>query len=370
MKTEKVVAFQAYIPEYRVPLFDLVRRLLVMDNIEFVVAAGRSNRQGRERGDASWFSAAIPTKGFEVQLPGGPIVTFQSAGKDLRDTSLLILPFAGSALHNYPLALRYPFLLWGHGPNSFVGHQYRLDTALETWLLRRSRGFLAYTPRGASAVASAGMPASSVHTLFNTVDTRQYVRARDQLESQSVLEFQKRYGLTHHTVGFIGALDEMKRIDVALRTMDQLRVLLPDLRFIIAGDGPLRSQVQYFAANRDWCSYIGRVSPADKALLASSIHLLLNPGAVGLLAIDSLIMGTPIVTLMGKHGPEIDYLDQSTCLFSMNEAEYVADVHGLLLDEGRRSAMASKCLSESSKFTIEAMAGRFADAVRAGLSRF
>lgn len=368
MKTEKVVAFQAYIPEYRVPLFDSVRRLLATDRIEFIVAAGRTNRQGRQRGDTSWISGATPTKGFDLQLPGGSIVTFQSAGRALRGTSMLILPFAGSALHNYPLALRYPFLLWGHGPDNYVGQQRRLDTALEGWLLKKSRGFLAYTPRGANAVVSAGMPPSLVHTLFNTIDTREFVRARNRLGSQSVMEFRKKHGLTAHTVAFIGALDDMKRVDVALRCMDKLRGMHPGIRFIIAGDGPLRSQVEYFAASRDWCSYIGRASPADKALLASSIHLLLNPGAVGLIAVDSLMMGTPIATLKGKHGPEMDYLDDSTCLVSIDESQYVADVHDLLLDEGRRLAMASKCLSESSKFTIEAMAGRFADAVRAGLS--
>jgi len=365
---KKVVAFQAYIPEYRVPLFELVRELLASDRIDFIVAAGCNNRQGRVRGDASWVSGATPTKGFEVHLQGGPIVTFQSAGKALRETSLLILPFAGSALHNYPLALRYPFLLWGHGPDNYTGSQYWLDTVLETWLLRRSRGFLAYTPRGAKAVVSAGMSPSSVHTLFNTIDTRDFVSAKNQLGQQAIIEFRKKYELTDHTVAFIGALDDMKRLDVALRSMDQLRGILPDLRFMIAGDGPLRSQVENYAANRDWCSYIGRALPFDKALLASSIRLLLNPGAVGLVAVDSLIMGTPIATLKGKHGPEIDYLDESDCLFSEDEAHYVADVHALLLDEGRRSAMASKCLAESSKFKIELMAERFADAVRSGLS--
>lgn len=46
--------------------------------------------------------------------------------------------------------------------------------------------------------------------------------------------------------------------------------------------------------------------------------MLLNPGRVGLVAVDALVLGLPVLTSdAGRHAPEIEYLTEGSDLFTV-----------------------------------------------------
>ena len=54
---------------------------------------------------------------------------------------------------------------------------------------------------------------------------------------------------------------------------------------------------------------LGYSGPAEKALIMRIAQALLNPGRIGLIAVDSLAVGVPILATDWKfHAPEYDYL--------------------------------------------------------------
>ena len=97
----------------------------------------------------------------------------------------------------------------------------------------------------------------------------------------------------------------------------------------------------------------------------------MNPGRVGLIAVDSMAMGTPIITrkLAGTHAPEIEYLDNpKSILIAENDLDDYVTKSVLLLNNPQMKREMSNILSELSlSFSAEEMARNFHLAVKANL---
>ena len=77
-----------------------------------------------------------------------------------------------------------------------------------------------------------------------------------------------------------------------------------------------------------------------KALIAATARLLVNPGRIGLLAVEALVMGLPIVTTRWPyHAPEVEYLiEGETVHSSANDTEsYVQLILELLHKQPRKA---------------------------------
>jgi glycosyltransferase involved in cell wall biosynthesis len=100
-------------------------------------------------------------------------------------------------------------------------------------------------------------------------------------------------------------------------------------------------------------------------------QLLLVPSAVGLVALDSIALETPIVATRGGCGPEIEYLVNgvNACLLAegTSSASYARAVVDLLVDDERREALVEGCRDAQGAVTLEAMVNRFAAGVEAAL---
>jgi glycosyltransferase involved in cell wall biosynthesis len=96
--------------------------------------------------------------------------------------------------------------------------------------------------------------------------------------------------------------------------------------------------------------------------------LLLMPGGVGLVVLDSFALGVPMVTTDTRmHGPEIDYLEdgRNGILIECGESveTYADGVVGLLQDEGCLERLREGALAAAADHTIEKMARNFATGV-------
>ena len=92
------------------------------------------------------------------------------------------------------------------------------------------------------------------------------------------------------------------------------------------------------------------------------------PQSIGLVAVDSLAAGVPIVsTSHPLHGPEAEYLeDRKTAVFVEHETScYAEAIADLLIDTERLEAMAQACIRESDSYSLENMAQAFIDGVLA-----
>lgn len=112
---------------------------------------------------------------------------------------------------------------------------------------------------------------------------------------------------------YVGRLHGPKGVGVLLDAWSKIG-LKGDVRLIIAGDGALRDDVVKLAATDDSIVYLGQLSRDDVSSLVSGAELAIvpsiNPETMGLSAVESLVLGTPLVAtgagaLQDLHGPGV-----------------------------------------------------------------
>lgn len=369
--TPTVTLIQPYVPEYRVPLFESMRRQGESAGLRIEVVAGRPGRVQAARGDAVRPQWLHTVPGLQVPSERLPVRLRLLPPRLVARSALLVTEYAAAPLESYPLALTGKLCLWGHGYGA-TAPSGPLDEALERWLLRRSRHFFAYTEEGRRHARAHGMPADRITVLDNTVDTGALRRAVAAVTPPEVQAFRDRFGLGAGPVlASIGGLDGSKRLELLLRAAIRLRALVPGLQLLVAGDGVQRALVEGAARDHPWMHYLGRIGDRDKALVAHTARLLLNPGRVGLVAVDSFALGLPVVTTTWpRHAPEFTYLTPANSVVTPDtEDAYVEAVARLLNAPETLEQLRRGCLLAAEHYSIEAMARRFLAGIRCALDR-
>jgi phosphatidylinositol alpha-mannosyltransferase len=102
-------------------------------------------------------------------------------------------------------------------------------------------------------------------------------------------------------VVYLGRLEERNGPDVAVAAFVRIAASLPDVRLLVAGDGPMRADLQAQVPSdlRDRVDFLGAVYDQRPELLASSSVFLLPARAVGfsIMVLEAFAAGLPVVAL-------------------------------------------------------------------------
>jgi glycosyltransferase involved in cell wall biosynthesis len=353
---------QEYVPEYRAPLFDRLAEALSERGDELTVFAGNPAGALAQRRDGvqerPWLRRI---RQRELRLFGKRL-TLRVLPRDVWRADLIVVEQARRNL-DLPLLLLWnrtarKTALWGHGadvvkvPSRFERLYSRLITRKATW-------FFAYTPAGAEWAAAIGRDPQRTTVLHNSTDVRQL---REELAAVDATNAEGQ-------VAFIGGLDDSKKIVELIAIGEAAHRADPDFRLVVGGDGQLRPAVESAAARFAWLDYRGAVSGAAKAVLLRESDLLLLPGRVGLVALDSLVAGRPIVTLASSlHGPEFGYLEPGrTCVVADGVEDAARSIVRLLRDRQELVTMQERCHRVSEEYSVEKMAHHFQDGLNAAI---
>lgn len=371
---KRLLIIQPYIPEYRVAFFRDLRSALSAEGFELVLAAGRAHGQLAKRGDDRTESNA------DVLLKSRPIGV---GGKSLllRDVRSVLhrfrpdLVIAEQAIKNvdvYPLLARQAitgrprFGLWGQG-RAFSTAQGKASRLLKQWVTRQSDWFFAYTQEGADYVIRYGFSPSRVSVLQNTVDTPQLRRDLDTVKQPDIEEFRLRNALVAgKTALFLGGVDTSKGIDFLLDSAQKVAERLPGFRLVVAGSGSSSDRVRQQQQEGACVAYVGRLEGPEKALALRAADVMLIPEWVGLVAVDSLVAGCPIVTTRhSSHSPEFAYIENCRNGFVLphDVDAYAEGVASILRDKARLQEVRKQAIEDSVQYSLEQMVSRFSNGV-------
>ncbi|KXF52008.1 hypothetical protein AXA44_11300 [Rhodococcus sp. SC4] len=318
MKTSRAlprIAFtQPYVPAYREALWQEVVDRVREGGSDLKVFYGGDRDQLAaiaNRGDAidAEWCHKVPVRTLPAR-PDNKFI-FREIPEDWRSGILLTEMQVTNANAWRAKALRQPYVTLGHG-KSYTAAESRGAAWLETRLNISAQRALTYLPAGRQEVLQrTRLPASRVVSFNNTTDTR---RIRELVETQtetSIENFRARYSLPRdaRVALYIGALTDYKRIDILFAAARLAFAADPRQWLVIAGDGALQSEVHKFADDTGRVVWLGQAGPKVYAPAAKLAEIILNPGRVGLLAVDALAMKLPILTTTDAvHAPEVDYL--------------------------------------------------------------
>lgn len=110
---------------------------------------------------------------------------------------------------------------------------------------------------------------------------------------------ERRIKATQPTLLVVSRLKAYKRVDVAIRALEQFRSVVPDAELLVAGDGNERRRLEALAQRLgQQVGFLGSITQAEKASLMSRAHLTFNPSMKegwGLVAVESMACGTPVI---------------------------------------------------------------------------
>jgi glycosyltransferase involved in cell wall biosynthesis len=198
----------------------------------------------------------------------------------------------------------------------------------------------------------------------NAIDTRALGRLRTDVSPAELDRVRSALGLkSRNACIFAGSMYPEKRLPFLLEACDLIRAEVPDFEMIFVGAGVDSELVAAAARRHDWIHHVGPRFDRDLAAHFLVSRLLLMPGLVGLVVLDSFAFEVPLVTTaVTYHSPEIEYLepDVNGCrVEDPDDARAYASVR-LLRDDARRERLVAGCRVAAAKYTVENMVERFA----------
>ena len=364
----KVVIVQPYIPAYRVPLFVELAKRLASRGHRLVIAAGEPDRTQLQRGDATHVSGVEEATLRTRSLHAGPLrVRFSSAAQVWKSADAVIVELSASSLDSYrALASRGIRVgVWGH-VGAYVKEDSWLVAMLKRWQVRHADHVLAYTDGGATTAVQLGADPSNVTALNNTVDVRGLRRAVERQRTMPEANARVSLGVGSGPVfAMIGGLDESKRIDLVVAALDHLWQTSSNVQLVVGGHGELEDLFAP-ARLRGQVKMLGYVDDERKATIARVATALLNPGRVGLIAVESMALGLPIVTTSGtRHAPEYEYLVPGVSAVEVPPiaSELATTMQRMTQDSEQMDGLRRALSARASSFSIEAMAAAMDEAI-------
>ncbi|MGI9613195.1 MAG: glycosyltransferase [Acidimicrobiales bacterium] len=331
-RQDRTVRFAAnWLPQYRVAFHAGLRESLASRDItyELSVSQPEARFQGRQdQSDLEWAGRRnrrfLRLGGAEVILD--PIVSRLSADVLVLELQAKILT-APLQLLAARLGLGPQVVFFGHGsvdrtPSSAAARWYKRHLA------SAARGWLVYTDRGARDLVAYGADEDTIAVIRNTTDVGELADSHERRDALAA-SADERLGLSSGPLLLhIGGLESSKRLDLVCEVYDRALRAQPDLQIVIAGAGPEAKSCEAWASDRPGAHCLPPQFGEDKSALFHRADLLLHPGKIGLIVIDSFAVGVPIVGARGQmQAPEFDYLgDDSAFLAAHPDAADLTDL--------------------------------------------
>jgi len=369
--TSTTIAFiQPFVPSYRVGLFDAIAARLDREGLKLevwhaepkgIVAARRNSSSG------PW---SVPIVQHRVTVARRN-VTFRAIHRKARHVRAVVTGLASSSLETYLLAAdpHVNMMLWGHGRNYTAGNN-GVDARLESWLCSRASQVFTYTAQGAAHLSESGVPSGLISTVVNTTDTARLRQSKNGADTTALAAMRTRLGIGSGPVAlFVGAFDVPKRLPFLFEACDIVRRSLPDFELVLAGAGPLDAYVAEETARRDYVRLAGRLELDELAVASNMVDTILIPGRVGLVAVDSLALGVPIITTRFPfHAPEADYLNDQNSVWTDDDVEsYAASILQMFSDPERLASLKATAAHDGDEYSAEKSADNFVDGILRGL---
>jgi glycosyltransferase involved in cell wall biosynthesis len=374
MEEKRVRILAPWMPLYREQFFRRLIQLGSEDDICYEIYSGKPAFDATGRSDASSaddFFTPIRTR--EVKFKSRSIL-FHKLDQGWKKPDLIIAEHAIRNFVVYKWALWHRparLALWGHG-KTYTKPKTNFEEWLKTILVNRADWFFGYTQNGVESVINKGLKPQKATVVRNSTDTKYLKHLMNSVKSETVAEFKTENNIGVGPVGvFIGALDPSKRIDFLISSSVEVHHQLPDFELLIFGDGPELAKVLAAREKYSFIKYCGRADLETQALVSKFAKIILMPGRVGLIAVDSFTLGLPIITTSWPwHAPEIEYLvpNENSIICKDTIKDYASAVIGLLRDGDRLAALRRKCTEDSKLYSIEIMAQNFHQGVKSALA--
>jgi len=369
---KKVVIVQFQFPHYRSKFYMNLRDELLSKGVEVDIICAEGHSIAAVKGESDVVSK-VKSKKFKG-------LYYQPVLGRVKGAELVILQSELKYVHNYFIylwswVLRGPKIaFWGHGKNFQNLNDDKWTEKLRRFFSRRVHWWFAYNDLCVKIVRNMGFPEKKITNVRNSIDMKLIRSQIDMCPDDKVEALKKELGIDSENIAiYTGRFMGIKRIPFILESAVEIRKIVPDFHLILVGNGVQQDLVDSYAIEHPWIHPVGAKNDIEKIPYWKMSKILLMPGAVGLVVLDTFVFGVPMVTTaIPNHGPEIDYTVEDENVVIVKEHDctlsYARKAGDLLHDKERLNQLRDNCLIESEKYSSEEMARRFAEGVGEALN--
>ena len=363
---KKVLIVQRRLTHYRIPFFEILKKMMSLNNLELIVAFGEPTAEESKKNDSGILNWGIKLK-TKYMFNGK--ICWQPFNHLINDADVIIITHENKLIYNLIpqwFLKNKRVILWGHGENLQKESPDWRDS-FKRITAKKADWWLGYTDMSVPLIQKSGFPANRITVLNNTIDTQDFQHNINSVDDTLCSEIRGKYNIYSNNVGiFIGSLYEEKRLDFLIKSCFIIRQKITDFELIIAGNGKLRDFIEQQSRIYPWIHYVGNVKGVEKATLLSLSKVMLNPGLVGLGILDSFLSGTPMLTTdCGLHSPEVVYLEsfKNGIMTADSLTDYSQAVIDVILDQELLDYLQKECLLSGQKYTLNNMAENFTSGI-------
>lgn len=374
----KVTIVQRILPHYRISFVERLNEQLAMRGIELELVYGQELPGTVPRTVSLQTPWAHEIRNRYLKCGSAELV-WQPCLSQMLGSDLIVVEQSNRLLLNYWLQLRRSFSrpllgFWGHGRNLQSRNPHGPRERFKSALVRHVDWWFAYTEMSRDTVLRSGFPEERITLVNNAVDDEELRRGMHACSGIDPLEMARSLGCAGGNVAlFCGGLHRDKRIDFLLSAAERVRALVPDFELLVVGDGPERSRIEEARRRLPWIHYVGAQMGEARARYFHASKLLMMPGMVGLVIVDSFIGRCPMFTTeFPFHSPEIAYLRSgyNGCMTADNLESYAQAVARHLTQSQILDGLKTGCEESARKYSLSAMVANFAGGVERCLKEF
>jgi glycosyltransferase involved in cell wall biosynthesis len=226
-------------------------------------------------------------------------------------------------------------VLWTHG---LYGTEKRIKGKAREIYYDLAEALLLYGDNSRLLLEKRGLDSKKLLVIYNSLDYDTQKKLRNNIQRSEVLNFRRSmFGETAGKVKLlliVGRMIEVRRLDVALDALKLLNNKEDNYRFVVIGDGPMKSKYEARARHLGLSQaviFVGEVF--EERILASyfvASDLGVCPGSIGLFAVHAHAYGLPVCTHDGsltRQKPEVEIIknEHTGFFFRENDARDLAD---------------------------------------------
>jgi 1,2-diacylglycerol 3-alpha-glucosyltransferase len=282
-----------------------------------------------------------------------------------------------------PFTIGGPAVKWAHKSGAKVVHTYHtlfaayvehylwfLPKALSVWYAKSaSRRYC----NACDLIVTPSTEMRSVLVDYNVTKPIEVIPTGIRLERFVGKDRQrfrqlKGYKPEDQVVLFMGRVAEEKNIDFLMRVVHRLKPRLPNLQFLIAGEGAAKKGLEKMTADMgmvDYVHFAGYLSKDDWRDCYAGADLFVFASVTetqGLVVTEAMAAETPVVAVGEMGIKDVMASGRGGLVTRLNEDEFTEAVYKMLTDKALYAQKRSETLSEAEKWSSAAMTHRMAEA--------
>jgi len=250
-----------------------------------------------------------------------------------------------------------PVLFWSHG---IYGDETRIKRTLRMLFYKIADYHLLYGERSRHLMINSGFSAERIYTVFNSLDYPAHKKLYEKM-NQADLKVLKMELFPIQSelpvIIFIGRLTMHKKVSYLLDAVYKSKQKGNYYNCVIVGSGSefgnLLQLSQSLGISEQVCFYGPCYDENINARLIMMADCCISPGNIGLTAIHSLSLGTPVITHRNffNQGPEVETIieDKTGLFFEEDDVKDLSDKIDDMILNRKKLSMKKYCIEQIEK---------------------